>query len=69
MLEEFYEFPSRKRCLKYVVLNSVSETLDKIYYKNFFYEIGEFGLLIVVHFFKDALEVNEKNFEINSDSF
>lgn len=52
-----------------MVLNSVSETLDKIYYKNFFYEIGELGLLIVIHFFKDSLEVNEKNFEINSDSF
>lgn len=26
-----------------MVLNSVSETLDKIYYKNFFYEIGELG--------------------------
>lgn len=52
-----------------MVLNSVLEILDKIYYKNFFYEIGEFGFLIVVYFFKDLLEVNEKNFEINSDSF
>lgn len=26
-----------------MVLNSVSETLDKIYYKTFFYEIGELG--------------------------
>lgn len=26
-----------------MVLNSVSETLDKIYYENFLYEIGELG--------------------------